>query len=86
MKLHNPSPCIAIISTEDLFLFQGVFFPFGNARGTVTGAIIALILVHILSVGYQINGPSQDPLPTMSPSCKGSALYNGNFKVQKNEQ
>ena len=86
MKLHNPSPCIAIISTEDLFLFQGVFFPFGNARGTVTGAIVALILVHILSVGYQINGPSQDPLPTMSPSCKGSALYNGNFKVQKNEQ
>ena len=86
MKLHNPSPCIAIINIEDLFLFQGVFFPFGNARGTVTGAIIALILVHILSVGYQINGPSQDPLPPMSPSCKGSALFNGNVKVQKNEQ
>ena len=86
MKLHNPSPCIAIINTEDLFLFQGVFFPFGNARGTVTGAIIALILVHILSVGYQINGPSQDPLPPMSPSCKGSALFNGNVNVQKNEQ
>ena len=66
--------------------FQGVFFPFGNARGTVTGALIALILVHILSVGYQINGPSQDPLPPMSPSCKGSALFNGNVKVQKNEQ
>ena len=86
MKLHNPSPCIAIINIEDLFLFQGLFFPFGNARGTVTGAIFALILVHILSVGYQINGPSQDPLPSMSPSCKGSALYNGHFKVQKNEQ
>ena len=41
----------------------GLFFPFGNARGTAAGVFVALILVHFLSVGYLINGPNQDPLP-----------------------
>ena len=49
-----------------LILLVGLFFPFGNARGTAAGVFVALILVHFLSVGYLINGPNQDPLPLIS--------------------
>ena len=32
----------------------------------MAGAFVTLILVHIVSVGYLINEPSQDPLPSIS--------------------
>ena len=47
-------------------IISGLFFPFANARGTTAGALVALIFVHFLSVGYLLNGPNQDPLPLAS--------------------
>ena len=47
-------------------IIPGLFIPFANARGTTAGALVALIFVHFLSVGYLLNGPNQDPLPLAS--------------------
>ena len=55
-----------------MIVILGIFFPFGNSRGTIIGALLALLVAHFISIGCFINGPKQDPIPWISFSNAGT--------------